>query len=183
MSIHCEWCVPFSDDQKRAEKATGARNETCLIHFPRLICPTICQPMKMQHNHVTQKEILFFFSENGKNDKEHWTFYVVKSHLNLNSIIETFPCTFIFMQEWSKKWTFEISIIQTQLYLMKVAILCHISTNAITQMLLKTFWETFSIMIKNKDYFYLCKSAMHIFQTSNHWSDSFQRTSTVWTWC
>ena len=51
---------------KGAEKATGARNETCLIHFPRLICPTICQPMKMQHNHVTQKEILFFSSENGK---------------------------------------------------------------------------------------------------------------------
>ena len=64
--IHCEWCVPFSDDQKGAEKATGARNETCLIHFPRLICPTICQPMKMQHNHVTQKEILFFFRKRKK---------------------------------------------------------------------------------------------------------------------
>ena len=72
---------------KGAQKATGARNETCLIHFPRLICPTICQPMKMQHNHVTQKEILFF-SENGKNDKEHWTFYVVKNHLKLISIID-----------------------------------------------------------------------------------------------
>ena len=63
---------------KGAEKATGARNETCLIHFPRLICPTICQPMKMQHNHVTQKEILFFFTKTEKMIKSIEHFMLLK---------------------------------------------------------------------------------------------------------
>ena len=44
------------------------------------------------HENATQscdaKGNIVFFSENGKNDKEHWTFYVVKSHLKLNSIID-----------------------------------------------------------------------------------------------